>query len=424
MKAIVALMSAVVSAFASFAATAETIAIVHAEAWTLTSATPVRNATVVVTDGKITSVVAGAPAPAGARVIDANGRRVTPGLMNAATQLGLLEVSGAKETVDSSTTFAALGASFDVQYAINPHSALIRQARADGLTRALSFPGGSGVPPFSGSAVLLRLAESGDPLERSAVGVFVTIGQRAATEPTGSRAAQWKLLRNALDAARKGLGEPPSATTRTPEFMALQPVLAAAVPLAIATHRESDIRQAIRLAADYGVRVIIVGGTQAWRVARELADAKIPVILDPYSNLPSSFETIGARLDNAAMLRQAGVTIALAPVSTGVHLSYNAGLSIREGAGLAVANGLPYVEGLRAIITAPASIWGIDQRYGRIAPGQDGDLVIWDGDPLEPSTHPAVVLIMGREVSLATRQTELRDRYLPTAGLGVAPPRQ
>ena len=398
---------------------AETIAIVHATAWTMTADTPLENATIVVTDGKIDSVAAGAAAPPGARVIDAKGQPVTPGLMHSATQLGLIESSGASETVDSSVASGPLGAAFDIQYAINPNSALIQLARVDGLTRAIVYPGSTAVAPFAGTGALLHLTESNNLLERAGVGVFVAIGQNNKSAG-GSRAAQWKLLRLALDAAKTGLASPASPTTRTAEFLALEPVLAGKVPLAISTNRESDILQAIKLASDYSLKVVIIGGAEAWRVAGALAQAKIPVFVDPQANLPGSFDTIGSRLDNAALLHAAGVTVTL-NVTSGIYQSYNAGLSIREGAGLAVANGLPYIEGLRALTTVPAQIWGIADRYGTLAPGKNADLVIWDGDPLEPATLTQMVMIQGKEVSLATRQTELRDRYLPQTGLTVAP---
>jgi imidazolonepropionase-like amidohydrolase len=402
-------------------AEAQTIAIIHAKAWTMTAATPVENATVVITDGKITSLAADAAPPAGAQVIDAKGRPVTPGLVNPATHLGLIEVSAATETVDTATKAATLGAAFDVQYAINPNSALIQLARADGVTRAISYPVSSGVAPFSGTGVLLRFARSGDPIERAGVGVFAVIGGPSG-EAGGSRAAQWKLLRLALDAARTGLAAAASPTTRTPDFLALEPVLVGKVPLAITANRESDIRQAIKLAADYSLRVIIIGGADAWLAADALAAARIPVILDPEANLPGNFDELGARLDNAASLHEAGVSVAIVVLS-GIHQSYNAGESMRAGAGLAVANGLPYIEGLRSITTVPAQIWGLGARCGTLAAGQDGDLVVWDGDPLEPSSAAVTVLVDGKEVSLVTRQTELRDRYLPKAGL-IATPRR
>jgi imidazolonepropionase-like amidohydrolase len=398
-------------------AAAETVAITHAKAWTMTTTDPVENATVVITDGKITSVASGGTAPSAARLIDAKGRPVTPGLFHAATHLGLLEVSNSTDTVDSGVKSGSLGAAFDVQYAINPNSTLIQLARADGVSRAITYPVNSGVAPFSGTGALLRLVDSSDLVERTDIGVFAVIGGRSSSDAGGSRAAQWKLLRIALDAAKTGLASAASPTTRTPEFLALEPVLAGKVPLVVSVNRESDIRQTIKLASDYALKVVIIGGVEAWRAADALAAAKIPVILDPQANLPGNFDELGARLDNAALLHEAGVTIATIVVLGGIHQSYNAGLSMREGAGLAVANGLPYIDGLKSITSVPAQIWGVADRCGTIANGRDGDLVIWDGDPLEPSTLPVTVLIAGKEMSLVTHQTQLRDRYLPKAGL-------
>jgi imidazolonepropionase-like amidohydrolase len=412
---------------ACISAQAETIAIVHAKAWTLTAATPVENATVVVTDGKIASVAADGAAPAGARVIDAKGRPLTPGLVHPATHLGLLEVSAATDTVDAATKATSLGADFDVQYAINPNSALVQLARADGVTRAVSYPVRSGIPPFAGMGALLRLRDSGDVVESGGAGVFVSIGNHRG-EGDGSRAAQWELLRHALDAAKTaaspaaGSSSIDTPSKRDPEVLALGPVLNGKVPLAISTNRESDIRQAIKLAADYSLHVAIIGGTDAWMIRQALAAAKIPVIVDPEDNLPANFDQLGARLDNAALLHAAGVTVATAVLS-GIHQSYNAGESLREGAGLAVANGLPYIDALRSITVVPAEIWGIAGRCGTIAPGKDADLVLWDGDPLEPSSAAVTVLVAGKEVSLVTRQKELRDRYLPKAGLTATPRR-
>ena len=408
-------------------ARAETIAIVHAKAWTLTAATSVENATVVVSDGKIASVAADGAAPAGARVIDAKGRPLTPGLVHPATHLGLLEVSAATDTVDTGTKAASLGADFDVQYAINPNSALVQLARADGVTRAVSYPVRSGIPPFAGMGALLRFRDSGDVVESGGAGVFVSIGNHRGEED-GSRAAQWELLRHALDAAKTaaspaaGSSSTNTPSKRDPEVLALEPVLNGKVPLAISTNRESDIRQAIKLAADYSLHVVIIGGTDAWMIRHALAAAKIPVIVDPQDNLPANFDQLGARLDNAALLHAAGVTVATAVLS-GIHQSYNAGESLREGAGLAVANGLPYIDALRSITVVPAEIWGIAGRCGTIAPGKDGDLVLWDGDPLEPSSAAVTVWVAGKEVSLVTRQKELRDRYLPKAGLTAVPRR-
>lgn len=414
----VALLAIAAALFAPPPSDAETIAIVRARAWTMLAAEPLDNATLVLADGKIVSIAAGAQPPVGARVIDAQGRNATPGLMHAATQLGLIEVSAATETNDSSVATGSLGAAFDVQYAFNPNSESIALARSDGVTRAITFPGSSAVAPWSGVAALLRLHESSALVENSGVAVFVSIGSSTSKSAGGSRAAQWQLLREALAAAKLAPQSSAAPETRTAEVRALEPVLAGRTPLVIATQRESDLRQAILLAKDFGLRVILLGAAEGWRVARELAAAKIPVIVDPEVNLPMSFDQMAARGDNAARLQAAGVTVACIVSGNGIYLSYNAGSSLRQGAGLAVANGLPYIEALRAITQAPARIWGVDSRYGSLAPGMDADVVIWSGDPLEPATQPDVVIVSGQTVSLRTRQTELTERYFPRPETG------
>jgi imidazolonepropionase-like amidohydrolase len=418
--------AAVSASLAASPAAAQNVAIVHARAYTMTSAQPVEDATIVIAGTRIVSVAAGGAAPAGARVVDAGGRTVTPGLMNAATQIGLTEVSSASDTTDQSIASGDLGAAFDVQYALNPNSTLIDLARADGVTRALSYPGSSASAPFSGVAVLLHLEPGPDILDRPNAAMFAVAG--GSTESAGgSRAAQWQLLRNALDEARAFRTRPPSLAPRDQllnrlDALALAPVLAGTMPLALMTDRESDIRQAIALARDYALKVIIIGGAEAWRAADALAAAKIPVILDPESNLPTSFDEIGARLDNAALLHRAGVLIGFSTAGGRIHLNYNAGAMLREGAGIAVANGLPYFEALKAISLNPARIWGIGDRYGTLAPGAEADVVIWDGDPLEPSSAPSMLFVGGRQASLETRQTALQRRYAPERMNDPLPP--
>ena len=402
---------------------AETIAIVHAKAYTLTAAEPIDDATIVMREGRIESVVAHATAPADARVVDATGRIVTPGLFNSATGLGLVEVSSTDDTVDQAVKTSPLGAAFDVQYALNGNGEPVRQARAEGVARAIALPTGSGGAPFLGQGALIHLLPGVSILERPGAVMVVGIGGSASSGVGGSRSAAWQILRNALDEARafkRAAGR--EATPRDQllnhlDAEALQPVLSRQVPLLIQAERESDIRQAIRLMEDENVRVILCGGAEAWRAAGALAAHHIPVILDPFADLPDSFDQLGARLDNAALLQRAGVLIAFALTDTfsSVYKTYNAGGVLREAAGLAVANGLPWIEALKALTLNPASIWGAAGHFGALAAGEDADLVIWEGDPLDVSGWPAAVFLAGQPVSLNTRQTALRDRYRPAA---------
>jgi imidazolonepropionase-like amidohydrolase len=398
-------------------------ALVHAKLYTMTTVEPIENATVVVRDGKINAVGAGLAPPAGVRVVDAGGRIVTPGLMGAATQLGLVEVASLPDTRDYALATGALGAAFDVQYALNPNSTVLTLALADGVTRAVTVPDGSPVAPFLGQAAIVRLGSADDLLERPRAAMFVRV---SAASAGGSRSASWILLRNALEEARRFK---PSATVGGPrdqllgrlDAEALQPVVAGRMPLGIVADRESDIRQLIRLRQDTGLPMILYSGAEAWRLAQELAAQRVPVVIDPTLNLPAFFDTMGARLENAAILRAAGVQVAFS--SSAFHRTYNAGNAMRLGAGLAVANGLPWIEALRAMTTAPAAIYGMSDHYGAVRPGLDADLVVWDGDPPEPSSAAVQVWVRGSEVPLEdSRQRELARRYAPAAQRSDVPP--
>ncbi len=402
---------------------AASTAIINARAVTMTDRNTIENATILIRDGRIEDIGQGLDISSDARIIDAGGRMVTPGLMNAATRLGLTEVSSNAHTNDQSISSGEFGAGFDIQYAINPNSVLIPQARADGLTWAAIMPGGSAVPPFQGMGAILRLAEGYDILYRSKTAVYAKVGGTAASDVGGSRAAQWLILRHSLDKVKSALAEDKekgAASISDVNNKALAEVVKKNIPLVIDARRESDIRQAINLQNDYDIRVIIYNGSDAWRVAPMLARAGIPVILDGAANVPFYYDEIGARADAAAILHKAGVLLAIVP-SPGIHLSYNAGLGAREATGLAVSNGLPYEAGLRALTMNVARMWRVDKDFGSLKKGKVADIVVWDGDPLEPFSAPAIVLVGGHQVSLATRQTKLRDRYLPTVQEGAWP---
>jgi len=374
--------------------------------------------TIIVRDGRIAAIGTNLKIPEAARRIDASGLIVTPGLVSAASQLGLTEISNNEHSNDQAVKGGKLGAGFDIQFALDPNSLPLQLARADGLTRAVTLPGLSDVAPFNGLGALLRLREGPEILERAGLTVMATLGGASSDGAGGSRAAQWILLRTALEQSREwspGNGKKPRALSLDDlNSRAIHGVMAGETPLLLDVRRESDIRQALKLHLDYGVRLVLLGAAEAWRLANELAAAEIPVILDAAANLPASVDEWGVRADAAAILERAGVLFALYPSSV-LHYSLNAGLGARESAGLAVANGLPWEAGLRALTVNPARIWGIADRAGVLAVGRDADLVVWDGDPLGPSSAPVLVMVEGREVPLATRQTLLRDRYLRSA---------
>jgi len=405
-------------------AAAQTIAVTHAEAWTMEGDTPVRDATIVIENGRIVSVTAGGAAPTGATIIDARGKPVTPGLVNGATQIGLVEISGSPDTSDTGSADERSPGN-DVSRALNGNSTLVSLARADGITRALIFPAPSRHAPFSGEPAFARLRGGVDILDSANVGVYAVIGG-GAWDRLGSRGVQWAALRKALDDGKRGLAPPPPSPDRKkdrkegapagappgprPGEEPIRGVLQGKVPLAIQTHRESDIRQAAALATDYGIRLIVVGGAEAWRAADALAAAKVAVVLDPVANLPFNFDQLGMRQDNAAILTKAGVRVAVGQAGGAIHATYNAGMGLREGAGLAVANGLPYIDALRMVTLNPLEIWG-RSGGGTLTPGADADLVVWDGDPLEPSSIALHVIVEGRETDSRSRQDLLAERY-------------
>lgn len=414
--------------FVTSLASAQTIAIVHAKAYVVPGSPPVENATILIRGGRIAAAGTDVAIPADARIIDARGQIVTPGLMNSGTELGLVE-SGSEDTTDHAVAAGQLGPAFDVQFALNPNSTLFPIARADGLTRAVTYPSSSAIPPFAGLGAVLLLSEGEEILDRPQVAMFATVGGMASSRTGGSRSAEWILIREALDEARRyaalakngggALSERDYLINRV-NLLALVPVVQRKVPLAISAHRESDIRQAIALAEELQLKIIIFGGDEAWRVAAALAEHKIPVVLNPFDSTPASFDQVGVRLDNAAILQRAGVKVSFSV--PGVHLSHNAGSAVREGAGIAVANGLSWDQALRALTVNAAETWGIADHYGTLEPGKDADLVIWSGDPLEPITAPLAVFVLGKQVSLRTRQTDLQERYSPKQKSNAWPP--
>jgi imidazolonepropionase-like amidohydrolase len=171
--------------------------------------------------------------------------------------------------------------------------------------------------------------------------------------------------------------------------------------------RASDILETIRFAEKYGFDLIVSGGREAWMVARELAAAKVPVLLDPLANLPSNFDSLGSRLDNAAILQAAGVVVA---INGGA--SHNARTQ-RQMAGNAVSYGLPHEAGIAALTINPAQIFGVSDQQGSIKNDMPANLVLWSGDPLEVTSAAEIVVINGKLIPMESRQTKLRDRYLP-----------
>lgn len=416
LAATIAAAAAAVSAASAQQAPGQTIAIQNARVYTMAGANAGRidNGDVIIRGGVISAIGQDLAPPEGATIINAEGRIVTPGVFAPWSQLGLVELDLDEEANDSSTSSEfPLSAALDATDAFNPASTLIPINRAGGVTRAISAPE-PGTKMFGGQGAIVDLSGGANSVFRARAVQSVAMGAGGIGYNGGTRLGNWAALRDALDQAL-AYAVNPSAYVMRPrndglsigDLAALGPVARGQEALIVNVNSVTDIRTLIKLKAAYALNVVILGGSEAHLVAREIAAANIPVLLNPIANLPAQFEDIAATQANAAKLNAAGVTIAFASAYADTH---NLRL-LPQVAGNAVANGLPYDAALAALTINPAKIYGVADRLGSLEIGKIADVVVWDGDPLEVSTRPIAVLIDGRVTSLKNRQTMLRDRY-------------
>ncbi|HEU0154345.1 MAG TPA: amidohydrolase family protein [Arenimonas sp.] len=401
-------------------AAAQDLLIRDATVHTAGSRGTLKNTDVLVQGGVVRQVGPGLVAPAGVTVVEAKGRPLTPGLFGGLTGLGIEEVSGESATVDHTLAMSATPNShehtwrpeFDVDVAFNPNSVAIGVNRVEGITFTVLSPsstmGGSFVAG-QGSAVLLDgRYDAVLPGSRS---LFVNLGGGASPLSGGSRAGQWMLLEQAIAEARAGAATGDDGLLTRAGRTSLARYLAGG-RVVFQVDRAADIRQVLAFARKHGLKPVIVGGAEAWMVADDLKAANAPVLLDALANLPSTFDALGSTLENAARLHRAGVAVGFTQSGDATHNARK----VRQLAGVAVANGLPWEAGLAALTAVPAQVFGVSAQRGRIEPGQVADLVLWSGDPLEVNTVAEQVWFDGRAASMRSRQTELRDRYLQAPG--------
>ena len=324
----------------------------------LTVAGPaIERGTIVIAGGKIVAVGANAPVPAGATVIDAANKIITPGWIESSTNIGIVEIGlSAEGTADQNTTDKELSAAFNVVDAFNPLSTVIPVTRVEGITRALVAPGGTG-NVILGQAAVFDLAGEQVPasVTRAPAAMFAALGEAGAALAGGSRASAILRLREALQdaidfnlhrAAWNAAQRRNYARGRL-DLEALRPVLRGEIPLAIQANRASDMLAAIRLAEEFKLRLVLLGAAEGWTIADELAKRKIPVVVKPLTNIPS-FDALAASLENAARLQKAGVTLVLSSFDT--HNASN----LRQEAGNAISHGLAREDALRAVTLTPA----------------------------------------------------------------------
>lgn len=377
---------------------------------TASSQGTLKNTDVLVRGGTIAAIGPAAGTPPGATVIDAKGRDLTPGLFGGLTNIGLEEISLESDTVDSTLNLKAPAweqqwhPELDMTPAYNPRSTLIPVARIAGITWTMLSPD-SGDSMVGGQGAAVTLDGRYDAVLPGSRSLFVAMGSSGAKNAGGTRAAEYMLLEQAIREARTQgpVGEGALLHAAGRETVARY---LAGGRVFFQVDRAADILGVMAFAKRNGMKPVISGGSEAWVVAKQLAQAGVPVILDPIKDLPSDFDHLAASLDNAARLQRAGVRIAF---SSGD--AHNARV-IRQLAGNAVAHGLSWDAALAAITANPADILGLGATRGRIAVGQVADLVLWSGDPLEVTTLADQVWIAGQSIEMRSRQTELRDRYV------------
>ncbi len=405
------MLSAVSAACFGLAAQAQNLAITNAKVWTGTDAGTLESATVIVLDGKVSGVGVNLAPPSNMRTVNADGKWVTPGFIAPYSRVGIVEVGAEDATNDISAGASSFNISLRASDGFNPAATNIPVTRIEGITRLAIAPG-NGNSLFAGQGFIADTSGDADSITQDRAFVYIDLAEYGASLAGGSRPATWATLRGAFADARgypsryiaHSMGESLNST----DAQAFVRAVRGQQLILVDAHRASDLRKIIALKADNPeLNIAIVGAAEGWLVADELAAADIPVIIDPFANLPASFEQLGATAQNAQRLIEAGVTTAFTHMGDNSHQSR----LVPQSAGNAVANGVDFDDAMAAITTAPAEIFGLDG-FGTIQPGSAGDLVMWDGDPLEVMSAPELILIDGEVQSMESRQTKLRDRYL------------
>ncbi|MBA4052238.1 MAG: amidohydrolase [Erythrobacter sp.] len=419
------LFSAAASALALCAAPAmaQDVTITNARVVIGDGSEPIEGGTVVVQGGKVVYAGPAAGAPAGSTPVDAKGAYVTPGIFATVTTLGLSDVGAVAETEDSRAAASPFSAALDAATGINPVSQHILVHRAAGITRAATttVPTGS---IFAGQGAIIDLDGDATPVMQARAFQMVDLSENGARLAGGSRPAAHMLLRASLREAQALAGK--TGTPQTTEIIkddevllsrfdaeALVPVVTGKQKLYVAAERASDIRAALALRAEFpALDLVLVGATEGWLVAGEIAAAKVPVIANGLNDLPETFEQLGATQSNAGRMMRAGAKVAInaASLQNPRRLQQVAGnlVALNRMPGAA---GMSWGQAFAAISSVPAEISGMGGKAGVLKPGALGDVVIWSEDPLEAGAVPTQVFIGGVRQDLTSHQSRLRDRY-------------
>lgn len=350
----------------------------------------------------------------GDKVIDASGKILTPGIIATDTELGIVEIGALSVTRDDSSDLYKIG--FSIFDAFNPNSVLIPWNRSNGITSALTLPQNTN-SPIGGLGSFFVLDSN---LEISGFSDIVMIG-RVGGKGDGSRAETYAIIEDLLEFASslnqndiksdKDISEiigdssiAESMDLHPRDVKALYKLINNNLPLIMKANRASDLLKLIELKKKYNLNLIIMGAQEAGLVAEKIAKNNIPLIINPINNIPGSFDELASNINLAGKLEKQGITLMFnAPRDHNYHL-------IRQGAGVAVAHGMSYEGALKALTSSPVEVFGLGNR-GQIASGKIADLIIWDADPLEPSSMPEKVFLSGKDIDLTTRMSRLTERY-------------
>jgi imidazolonepropionase-like amidohydrolase len=413
------LLLAAAAALAPVPAAAETIAFTGGRVVIGDGSEPIDGGIVVVRDGRVIAAGGNVAVPAGATIVDARGKWVTTGVVAGFSRIGLLEVDAVDATNDTAAANSPFNAAIDIVPAINPEASSIAISRAAGVTRAVVSPGASR-SIFAGQGAVIDLGGDMDPITRARAFQYIELGEAGAGLAGGSRASAHQLLRNALrearEAGRPGVSRPDDVLLTRADATALIQVLNGSQLLLVHVERASDILQVLALRSEFPtLRIVLVGATEGWRVARQIAAARVPVIANALVDLPASFEQLSATQSNIGRMRTAGVTVSIGMINDDearqVRLSTQYAGNLVGIGRVPGHTGLTWSQAFAAISSGPAEALGMGGEIGSLRPGRRADVVIWDGDPLELSTGVEAVWIDGIRQSLENRQTRLRDRY-------------
>jgi imidazolonepropionase-like amidohydrolase len=391
---------------------------------------PIEGGVVVIRGEKIVHVgAAGSFAtPDAATIVDARGKVVMPGLVDAFTHVGTREIGAVAVTRDDDEATSPMTPAVQTADALNVSSAHFRVTRLNGTTSVLIAPAPGNL--ISGRSCVIAL--DGERLEsmlrlpdaalHASLGDPPKLRYGAKNQMPGTRMGEMAMLRQAIvkareyvetwaryvekrDRPREAGEDAPTPPARDLDREAWRPILTRERPLIVRAHRLSDLQSALRLAREFELRIALFGAAESWKMADEIAAAGVPVLLGTVTTQPSSHETLAARMDTARLLEAAGVELVL--VSASAHNARQ----LPYLAGIAMSYGLPAEAAIASITIRPARVLGIDDQVGSLEPGKDADVIVLDGDVVQPRTRVTHMWIRGKPIELTSRQTELAEKY-------------